>query len=154
VMLHPVAEATRTDVAPPPRAAVAVQAASGLLARHGTVQGALAIVLDCSGSAGPPPGREMDESTRHPPVLRAMRGILARVPRGTTVSVWTFGQAVGTARTAVAEETIQRAQAPVLWKGEREQIDSVMSTVEGLQPWNESPVVRAILRAREDLTRA
>ncbi|MFQ3649816.1 MAG: vWA domain-containing protein [Gemmataceae bacterium] len=152
VWLHPVAESTRYESAPPRGGAVALRAPAEVLARYGSANGAVAIVLDCSGSTGPPPGEAMNETTRYRKLLRALRKLLATVPRGTRLSLWTFGQDTG--RREAAEDTIRRAVDPVRWNGTTEQIDAVMSQVEGLRPWNESPIVRTMLRAKSDLLQA
>src|SRR5262249_965041 len=55
---------------------------------------------------------------------------------------------------ADAESTIRQAQPPVTWTARPEQLAAVMRSVEGLQPWNESPIVRTMIRAKDDLTRA
>src|SRR5262249_40412900 len=155
VSLHPVAELTRTVHPPTPGAAVSVRVDTGLVDRYGVAQGALAVVLDCSGSMGPGAGRARTESTRYRQVTRALRRLLARVPRGTSVSVWTFGEASPPGNTvADAERTIRRVIAPVLWRRTEQQINELADRLDGLTPWNESPIVRAILRAREDVAQA
>lgn len=153
IWLHPVAESTRAEAGTPRGGAVAVRAPGDVLAKHGTVTGALSIVLDCSGSTGPAAGEAMTESTRYRQLVRALRRVLSRVPRGTAVSLWVFGQDTGDRR-ATAEDTVRRVQEPITWTGERRQLDEVMRQVEGLVPWHQSPIVRTMLRARDDLTRA
>jgi hypothetical protein len=152
VYLHPVAELTRHETALPRGGAVALRAPAEVLARYGSANGAVAIVLDCSGSTGPPPGEAMTDNTRYRKLLRSLRRLLATVPRGTRLSLWTFGEDTG--RKETPEATIRRAVEPVRWLGTAEQTNEVMRTVEGLRPWNESPIVRTMLRAKADLLRA
>jgi hypothetical protein len=152
VWLHPVAESTRVDGLPAEGGAVAVRAPAEVLARYGSANGAVAIVLDCSGSTGPPAGEAMTEATRYRKLLRSLRKVLAAVPRGTTLSLWVFGEDTG--RKDSPEATIRRAVEPVRWSGSEEQLTEVMRSVESLRPWNESPIVRTMLRAKGDLIRA
>jgi hypothetical protein len=152
VELHPSAESVRVQHVAPRMAAVAVRSSPHLVEEFGVARGALAIVLDCSGSMGPPANQEMTEQTRFRQATRALRTVLARVPRGVAVSLWVFGQREGGGGTA--EDTIQRVQEPVTWRQQAAQLDDVMSRVEGLTPWNETPLIRTMLRAKDDLTRA
>jgi hypothetical protein len=122
------------------------------LARYGSANGAVAIVLDCSGSTGPPPGEAMTDATRYRKLLRSLRKILASVPRGTTLSLWVFGEDTGMKGTP--EDTVRRAVEPVRWTGSDDQFTDVMRSVESLRPWNESPIVRTMLQAKADLLRA
>ncbi|MFO0841562.1 MAG: vWA domain-containing protein [Gemmataceae bacterium] len=151
VSLYPVAESTRNDYPPPPRAGVAVRATDPLFTRFGRAQGGLVIVVDCSGSEGPATGAAATR-TRFRQSLRALRTVLGRVPRGTRLSLWVFGQAVPPRNTVErAEETIQQLRAPAIWNADAGDVDALAGQVEALEPWNESPIARAVLRAREDL---
>ncbi|MFO0876421.1 MAG: vWA domain-containing protein [Gemmataceae bacterium] len=164
VYLHPAAEYTRDDAPPPNRAGVAVQAADSLFARFGEARGGLVIVVDCSGSVGPPPAapgapalpaneRPADEArARFRQTVETLRRSLATVPRGTRLSLWIFGQAIPPRNTVTrAEDTIQRLREPSTWNATAEEIDSLVGLVSAQEPWNESPIARAVLRAREDL---
>jgi hypothetical protein len=151
VELHPAAEAVQVVHPPMRSAAVAIRSSPRLLEEHGVARGALAIVLDCSGSMGPPQGQAMTEQTRWRQATRALRTVLARVPRGVAVSLWVFGQQEGG---TTAEDSIQRIVEPVTWRREAAQIDEVVGRVEGLTPWFETPLIRTMLRAKDDLTRA
>jgi hypothetical protein len=152
VELYAAAESVRVLHPRPRAAALAVRSSPRLLEEYGVARGALAIVLDCSGSMGPPQGQAMTENTRFRQATRALRAVLARVPRGVAVSLWVFGQRDGGG--ATPEDTIMRLQEPVTWRRQAGQLDDLMSRVEGLTPWNETPLVRAMLRAKDDLTRA
>src|ERR1700734_4020164 len=94
----------------------------------------------------------MTDQTRYRQATRALRTVLAGVPRGTSVSLWVFGQS--TAAGASPEDTIERVQEPVIWNRQAAQLDEVMGKVENLTPWNETPLIRTMLRAKEDLVRA
>jgi hypothetical protein len=154
VSLCPRAEITSRRDESPQSAAVAVAADRALLRQAGLARGALAIVLDCTGSMGTSTVQPTPQPTRFQLVSQALRTLLENVPAGTTVSLWVFGQAVGEDRTVVPERTIVRLQDPMTWTADEAQVRQVMSRVEKLMPWNESPVLRAMLAARQDLLRA
>jgi hypothetical protein len=155
ISLHPRADVVSITQPPPRDAAVAVAADSQLLRRMGRARGALAIVLDCSGSMGAAGAQPSTEPTRFQLVTQALRVLLENTPAGTTVSLWVFGQAVGEEKTAEpVEATIMRLLDPLTWTGEQTQVREVLARAEGLVPWNESPVFRAMLSARQDLLRA
>jgi hypothetical protein len=154
-VLYPCADAVQRWLAPPPGAAVAVAAEKYLLRRVSRARGALAVVLDCSGSMGPAAGQPPSEPSRFQLVTRALRALLADTPPGTMLSLWIFGQAVGEERTVEpVERTITRLQDPVVWTGEEKQTRELLERVERITPWNQSPVLRAMLEASQDLLRA
>lgn len=155
VELYAMADITATVLPLPQRGSLAVRADPRLQEQFGQSSGAVAVVLDCSGSMGPPRGESFGKSTKFAEATTALRQVLSRLPRGTMVSVWAFGQAVGSQKTAdPPESTIRRIQEPLLWNGnDGTQLDQVMARLEypALEPWNESPIVRAILAAKADL---
>src|SRR5262249_966229 len=54
-----------------------------------------------------------------------------------------------------AEETIRRIQAPTSWDpDDPDQLRVLMTRVRKLEPWNETPLLRALVEAKEDLVRA
>ncbi|WP_406695658.1 vWA domain-containing protein [Singulisphaera sp. Ch08] len=139
----------------PVGASLSVRAQDAVLERLGTSSGAIAIVLDCSGSMGPAAGQAWGPSTKYREATQALRQVLQGLTKGTVVSVWVFGQAVGFEKTVKdAERTITRIQDPMTWDpGDPGQLKQLMDRVEypALEPWNESPIVRTMLRARDDL---
>ncbi|MGE3809515.1 MAG: hypothetical protein AB7K24_33035, partial [Gemmataceae bacterium] len=139
----------------PLHASVSVRAANPITSQFGASTGKLAIVLDVSGSMGPPEGVAYGPTTKYNEATQALRRVLARVPKGTTVSLWVFGQALGTEKTTnTPEDTIRRIQAPVVWDPDNaSQVDGLMKRVEypALEPWNESPIVATMLQAKNDL---
>jgi hypothetical protein len=147
----------------PERASVAVRAAPEVQERFGLTTGHLAIVLDCSGSMAPgdtaKAGKQAVGVLAAPPpskfqaATRALSEVLAGVPRGAVVSVWVFGQAVGERKgTENAEETIQRLLPPTKWEpGDSPQLNRLMDRINQLEPWNESPIVSAMVAAKADL---
>lgn len=139
----------------PTGASLSVRAQDAVLERLGTSSGAIAIVLDCSGSMGPAAGQAWGPSTKYKEATQSLRQVLQGLTKGTVVSVWVFGQAVGFEKTVNdAERTITRIQDPITWDpGDAGQLKQLMDRVEypALEPWNESPIVRTMLRARDDL---
>jgi hypothetical protein len=126
-----------------------------VLEQFGASNGGVAIVLDCSGSMGPAAGQPFTDATKFAEATRALKQVLGKIPKGTTVSLWVFGQAMRPRKTVKdAEQTVRRVQDPVPWDpDDPAQLQQLMAKVEypALEPWNESPVVRAILAAKEDL---
>ncbi len=158
VNLHLVADTVVCRHPLPQRGSVAVRAAPQLHQRFGDGNGAVAIVLDCTGSMGPPKEQPFTDTTKFAEATRALRQVVQKLPTNTTLSVWAFGQAVGPEKTVKqAESTIRCVQAPVPWDpADPDQLSDLLSKIEypALEPWNESPVVRAILAAKEDLADA
>lgn len=156
--LYPLADTIVHQEPLPFRGDIAVRAAPAIINRFGTGNGAVAIVLDCSGSMGPPPGQAYGPQTKYAEALTALRSVLARIPKGTTVSLWVFGQAIGPRKTVEqAERTVQRVQSPIVWDpDDPAMLRSLMARVQypTLEPWNESPIVRAMVSAKNDLANA
>ncbi len=163
--------------AAPEQASVTVRAAPDLQQQFGGGTGAVAIVLDVSGSMGPPPGSGLRGSPAGPSAAlgsnapsaspaafkyteatQALNEVLQKLPSGTVVSVWVFGQAMGSNKTVDdANRTVTRIQDPIVWNSEdRSQLSRLMAAVRYpvLEPWNESPIVRAMLMAKQDLVGA
>jgi hypothetical protein len=160
VTFHPVPDVAAVQYPLPDRGRVAVSADDALVTRYGEGGGALAIVLDCSGSMATVTARARDGTaalTKYKEATEALRQVLGRVSRGTVVSLWVFGQAMPPNNAAEAERTIAHVLEPRVWDPqETGLIDDVMRRVEppNLRPWNESPVVRTMLLARGDLERS
>jgi hypothetical protein len=151
VQLHPLAQTIVTTHPTPPVGSLAVRSPKEIQDQHGTSTGAVAIVLDCSGSMGPPRG-QAKETSKFAEAAAAVRQLLQRVPRGSRLSLWVFGHAVGATKTAnKAEDTIEPLLAPSPWNPEdNEAIEAVMTRIQALEPWNESPIVRAMYRAARE----
>jgi hypothetical protein len=150
VMLHPAPESLRVDYARPAQAGLAVRADGQLIDRYGVAQGGITFVVDCSGSLGPveEAGGVDTSRSRYRSSLTALRKILASLPRGVRVSVWTFGERSGGTN---PEETIRRIQPMTAWTGKESQIDELVRPLESLEPWNFSAIAHAMLEARADL---
>lgn len=113
--------------------------------------GAVAIVLDASGSMGP----GADPNSKYRQATATLGSLLRDMPAGVQVSVWVFGQAVGSDKTTNnPEATIARVLKPVRWDpANGSLVDNVMNELAypNVEPWNESPLARAILMASRDL---
>ncbi len=141
---------------PPLGAALAVIPDQDLLSRYGRSDGgSLAIILDCSGSMGPPPNALPDAPSKFREIMHAVEQILARLAPGTTVSVYIFGQQILSVNpNPPAEETITQIVPPTVWRSDAfNQVREVMARIEAprYQPFNRSPIVKTMLRARDDL---
>jgi hypothetical protein len=116
--------------------------------------GAVAIVLDASGSMGP----GADGNSKYRQATATLESLLRDMPAGVQVSVWVFGQAVGGNKTTDnPEATIARVLKPVRWDPTNGSLlESVMNELAypNVEPWNESPLARAILMASRDLRAA
>ena len=155
VAVEPIPERVYYELPPPRTRALSVRADRRLQDQFGAGAGAVAVVLDCSGSMG------VDETNPTAPTkldqaARALETVLHKLPRGTTVSVWAFGQAVGDRKTVNDPENhIAHVRPPAAWDpDDAEQLRGLMARVRALEPWNETPLVRAMLEAKEDLTEA
>jgi hypothetical protein len=155
IQLHLAPDVTRISCAPPRTASVAVRADEQLHQAYGEGNGSIAIVLDCTGSMGPPADEPFSSTTKYAEATTALGRVLRRLPHGTTVSLWVFGQAVGPEKTtSKPENTIRQILSPVTWdQTNPAQLSDLLSGISypALEPWNESPIVRAILAAKKDL---
>ena len=158
IRLHLAANITRAHYPPPAKANVAVRANEPLHREYGDGNGTVAVVLDCTGSMGPPEGSSFSATTKYAEATAALGRVLASLPHGTTVSVWVFGQAVGQEKTVQEpEKTIRQVLPPTSWiPNNPDQLKALLAQIQypALEPWNESPIVRAILAAKKDLEKA
>jgi hypothetical protein len=133
---------------PPAGGGIVVRGDPDLIRGLGLGNGAVAIVLDASRSMWAPPDRP--EPSKFREATEALRSVLSRMPPGTVVSLWAFGEAMGDPKTAaVAERTIRPLQTPVAW--DPALLEPLMARVSAIEPWNESPILRTMLRAADDL---
>ena len=166
VTFHPVAEITSVRFPMPTTGRVAVVAEPAVFGRYGEAGGALAIVLDCSGSMAGEVGSSAEGTpiTKYQEATAALRQVLRRVSRGTEVSLWVFGEAMenasnsnNTSESTSPEQTIVQKLPPTRWDPDDSGlIDRVMTQVAppALRPYNFSPIVRSMLIARDGLTAA
>jgi hypothetical protein len=97
------------------------------------------------------------QKSKYADALEALAEILRKVPRGTKVSLWVFGKAIlplPQPRPPAAWATIARVQDPVAWNpGNRAQLAEVLGKLRppAIIPYNETPIVRAMVQAKGDL---
>ena len=151
-------EISVTEAPASSRGSLAVALAPGLNDALGTSDASIAIVLDASGSMGPMPGVNFSSTTKYAEATKALEQVLRGLPNGVTLSLWVFGEAVGSDKTTDApEKTIRRIQAPVTWDHTNEsQVDDLMARIHypAVEPWNESPIVRAMVYAKQDFAKS
>ena len=153
VNYYPVADRTSVVVPTPAGATLAVRADPALNAKYGVATGSVSFVVDCSGSMRPPKDAALGDNGRYPIAIDALETILRGLPAGTTVSVWTFG--ARTPEATSADDTIREQLPPTRWKADNtDTINSLLATLRGLEPWEESSVMRGLLRARQALREA
>lgn len=156
VTIDPVPEVVAIGPAPPspPQASLTVRADPSVIDRFGEGNGAIAFVLDCSGSMIDPVPGKFEEAKK------ALIAALRTVPRGTRLSILTFGQAGdGFVREfprdgdrldlARPERTIQSLRKPAPWNPE--QLDDLTRQLDGLRPFHGTPLVQAMWSAKLDL---
>lgn len=124
----------------PRTARVAVQAGDGVDAAGNT---AIAIVLDCSGSMGDVNSKTPRSKWRYTRALTELRTVLKNLPAGVYVSLRVFSD---------YDDNPKNWSRPLrkLKKWDPEQINEVMDQLEKLIPWQETPLVRAIWRAKRE----
>ncbi len=128
--------------------ALAVRADSNVRQKLGFGSGAVAIVLDCSGSLGPPDRKSLTNPGLYPQALKALDELLHHLPPGTIVNVWVFGERTPGAK--AAEQTIREVKEPTpLPINTASIIEEVDARVRGLEPWDQSPIVHTALKARD-----
>ncbi|HZW33082.1 MAG TPA: hypothetical protein VFF52_20365, partial [Isosphaeraceae bacterium] len=171
VELHPVPDAVAIGPAPPdpPLASVAVKANESIIERFGQGTGSIAIVLDCSGSM-----KFDGDGSKWDHARKALTEVLQQVPKGTTVSIWTFSQlpagipidARGNAAVAgnptltnqvneahaEPERTIVQLRKPAPW--DPNQVAGLAQQLEQLNPYFDTPLVAAMWTAAQDLKAA
>ena len=149
VELHRAADVVVTHRPRPESAGLAVRTEAPVRTRYGTAQGAIAFVLDASGSMGPPEGQPADASTKYVVASKALERVLRELPAGLIVSVYLFGAARPNYAAVAAEETIDTVYGPARWNPA--QAADIARRVDAATPWDESPIVRTIVKARNDL---
>ena len=153
IELHPTPETIAARQPRPVSSRVSVRAEDTVFERSGLSRGAVAIVLDASGSMGPAKGEAFNANTRYALATHALEQVLREMPTGTTVSLYLFGAATPNHDDVPAEQTIRTVRPPTRW--DPAQLSSLMTeiTYPKIEPWNDSPIIRTMLRARDDLLR-
>ena len=130
--------------------AIAVRADPRLLDRLGYGSGAVAIVLDCTGSVGPPDRKNPFDNRPYDKELNALAILLEKLPPGTLLNVWVFGQRMPESKSpeSTIREVLPLTEIPDDRSG---LIKLITDDVSALEPWDLSPIVRAALMARDQI---
>jgi hypothetical protein len=141
----------------PPTGKLAIQTTEEVMKDYAVGQGGVVLVLDCSGSMNTEvrPG-----TTRFQEAKKALIAVLKGIPLGTQVSVWAFSHRYrfsdgkDMARlNADPEDYIERIYFAKKWKWSPANEADVQDRLKKLVPWNETPIVRALMEARSDFKR-
>lgn len=163
-------EITARQVPAPPKAALAVRAPPEVFERFALGKGAVAIIVDCSGSMlwselaenkqllykGKSYYQDYEKMRRdydaempcdYHEATAALAKVLATIQPGTNLSVFAFGQRLrGANQQPNAKDTIRSFRDSAPWRPE--QLQGLMADLLPLEPWNDSPTLRAMLKAK------
>lgn len=157
VEVQPTADIIVRQLPLPNTASVAVRTRRDIYTKAGSAQGAIAFVLDASGSMRPVDPL-FPEKSRYAQALAALSAVMRKLPKDTQVSIWAFGQAMGAEKSVDnAEDSIVPILSPTPWDPvDPKLIGSLVSRLAypAIEPWNESPIARTLLKAKGDLSRA
>jgi Mg-chelatase subunit ChlD len=149
VDLHPIADLDKNEHALPRTSGIAVRAEGPIHERYAVNNSAIVILLDCSGSMRTLQARG---GTRLDEARKALRKVLRELPEGVRVSLWVFSQeekALG--NNVDAERTVKRLHdRPIIWGQNPGDFDDLMAKVDRLVPVNNTPIVHAMMKAKED----
>ena len=152
VDFYPVADRTAVSTPLPKSVSLAVRADMNARKRYGLGVGAVAIVLDCSGSMGSDP-KKPKSVPLYPAAVDALARLLKGLPPGTIVTVWSFGQKTPGIKTP--EETIRELLPPSALPLDADPlIKDVLRIARGFEPWHESPIVRTAVIAKNRIANA
>jgi hypothetical protein len=130
--------------------AIALRADPRVRGKFGQGSGAIAFVLDCSGSLGPPDPKDPKDRGLYPEAVKSLDALLRKLPPGTTITVSVFGHKTPDAKTA--EETIREVLPPTALPFDTSSvIAKVDAAVANLEPWENSPIARAVLKAKDGI---
>lgn len=160
--IHRVPDVVVVQPPVPPRAALAVRATPEIHEQFGPNNGAIAVVLDCSGSMGPDKAGFVWSRTtecKYHQATRALREVLEQLPEEATVSLFVYGQGfppfhpqtntpANNETQPAAKDTITRVRLPRRWS--KKELEPLMAQVEAFVPWTDTPLVHALVRAKEE----
>jgi hypothetical protein len=145
---------------------IIVRASPGVHQQFAASNGAVAIVLDASGSMLEPSDKLLREEKlrwdrqvpcKYHDATKALREVLKGLPPGTHVSVFVFSHVKGphnefgfaqNKQPTDVDEWIDRVWDPAPWDPDK-QLDALMDKVEDKVPYNYTPLVRAMWKAKE-----
>jgi hypothetical protein len=157
VTLYPAPEIARVQPPPPERASLAVRADPALVRQYD--RGAMAIVLDCSGSmwfdptdpmnklqAPLKPPAKLAETTRFRKAVGALQKVLADLPKDTIMGLWIFAEFPN-------PDGIRVLRPPAPWDRDK-QLKDLMNKIDNLTPYYQTPLVESMWEAKEGLEQA
>lgn len=152
VNLYPLPEIAQVQPQKPAHGSLAVRADPALLGKFGP-NGAVAIVLDCSGSMwypDDPPfplpkGAKVPEKSRFAKAVGALRTVLQDLPRDTIMGLWIFAEHPN-------PEGIRVLRPPAPW--DPNQLNNLTKKIDNLIPYYQTPLVESMWEAKEGLERA
>jgi hypothetical protein len=147
----------------PPRAGLAVRAAPNVHNQFAPEKGALAIILDCSGSmmrgkvysslyeklgdkAAETFLEEYNEKTvcNYHDATGALKAVLAELPDGVRISIYAFSHSTS----KESNRYIELIRKPSPWS--KDELKGTMSRLEKLKPYYDTPIVHSMLRVRDE----
>jgi hypothetical protein len=159
VNLYPLPEIAQVQTQKPEKGSLAVRAHPDLLQQFAPNRGAIAIVLDCSGSMwfphedkipypSVPAGTKAPDDSRFVKAVGALESVLGEVvPQGTTVGLWIFSQ-----HNREGEEKITQLWPLGPWDRQKD-LQGLMDKIRDLVPYYHTPLVEAIWEAKKGLER-
>jgi len=150
VNLYPLPEIAQVQPQKPEHGSLAVRADPALFQQFAPNRGALAIVMDCSGSMwfpheAPdplPPGAKVPGDSRFVKAVDSLEKVLQEIPEGTKVGLWVFGQ-------KRKDGEIDLLRPISSWK--RDQLDRLMKDVRNQMPYYGTPLVKSLRDCKKAL---
>lgn len=132
---------------------LAVRADDELHELYGGQKGAIAIVLDCSGSMVDNPEKFVPgQPSRWTTVLNILETVLKTIKDGVSVSVWVYGHDTGVdiGRGAAAQlaTPIEQFRPPKPWSAKER--ETLLAALRRLRPYWHTPLVKAMSLARQN----
>jgi hypothetical protein len=162
--LHRMPDAIVSHYPPQENPGIVVQASPQVLKQFAGTNGALAIVLDCSGSMADQNFIDKNGYNRRTPckyheATDALGKVLTNLPPGTYVSVFVFsaaarerdekGRADDNKEARVSlNDTIKRLRAPKRW--DPAELPALMDEIENMLPYHHTPLVRSMWEANAE----
>ncbi len=147
---------TWSDVRPLPVAggSIALQTEKNIIGKYGKSGGSVCFVLDCSGSMGVGSGTEWSDAAKYAQAVKSVLDTIKQLPKDTEITIWVFGESVGTERNAADSKTIRQVIKSLKWNPDDSRIyDEIKLRISYPEciPWNRSPIVESMRKAASDL---
>jgi von Willebrand factor type A domain len=139
---------------PPQGGSLALRADPAIISRIGQSGGNVCFVLDCSGSMGVQMGQVWNPNVKYAKAVECLLKTISSLPDQTNVSIWVFGEAVGTLKSAEPSATIRQVLPFTKWNSSNpNMLDRIRQLVAypSCEPWNKSPIIEAMQMAKDKL---